>query len=134
MFNKAECQISFTKKNEKPIVKLLNQFVQGLPSAIKSIDACFIKDDDLYLFNKNNLIIAGRTGDKFKVSRIENIQDFVINWPYTWGSGDVSGADYDAKNKIIYLYKNREVLKINQRNVSETLPEKLLLNWQEIKQ
>lgn len=133
IFKNLEYQVVNDQKNKAPKLSPMSNLVIDLPTDIKSIDASFVRDNDLYLFNGSKIIIASRKGSKFKVSKIDNIKNLVTNWPYTWGNGDVTAADYDAINKVIYLYKNREVLTVNQQNISETLPKRLTIKWQDIK-
>lgn len=132
-FNKLNCQIYFDDANKKPIDIPLNKLVSNLPVEVKWIDASFIKGNELYLFAKNKLIIATKTGNSFKVLKTDTIKNWVGNWPYSWGNGDLTAADYDEKNQIIYLYKNREFLKISSQQNSGTKPEKLTIKWQDIK-
>lgn len=133
MFNDLEYQISFEGKSKDVKLLPLNQLIIDLPTEIKIIDASFIKDNSLYLFTGNKVIIAKRKGNKFKVSEIKQVKEFASNWPYAWGSGDITAADYDIRNNLIYLYKNREVLTVNPTNNSEALPQKLKIKWQDIK-
>lgn len=133
MFNKLECQISFDQKNKTSKLLLLHELVSDLPTSVKGVDASFIKDKDLYVFTGSKVIIATKKGNSFKKSKIEDIKTFVNNWPYVWGPGDLTAADYDAENKIIYLYKNREVLTIDPKNNSAALPKRLPLKWQDNK-
>ncbi len=133
IFSKLEYQVSSDKKNKAPILLPLNQLVIDLPTDIKSIDASFIKDDNLYLFTGKRIIIASRNGKRFKVSEVNDIKSITSNWPYVWADGDLTAANYDVINKVIYLYKNREVLTIDQKNSSETLPKRLKIKWQDLK-
>lgn len=133
MFNNLEYQVSSNGKSKDIKLLPLNQLVIDLPVDLKNIDASFVKDNDLYLFTGNKVIIAKRKGNKFMVSEIKQIKEFASNWPYEWANGDLTAANYDAINKVINLYKNREVLTVNPKKNSETSPRKLKIKWQDIK-
>lgn len=132
-FNNLDCQTWFDDLKKKPINTPLNKLVSNLPTDVKWIDAAFIKDNQLYLFTKSKLIIASRWGSGFKVAKMDDVANWVGNWPYSWGTGDLTAAGYDEQNQIIYLYKNRESLKISTQQKSENKPEKLVLKWQDTK-
>ncbi|WP_017259342.1 YdcF family protein [Pedobacter arcticus] len=133
IFNNLNCQTQFDNLKKKSINTPLNKLVSNLPADVKWIDAAFIKENRLYLFTKNKLIIASRSGSGFKVVNIDDVKNWISNWPYSWGKGDLTAADYDEQTKTIYLYKNRESLTINNQQKSENKPEKLVLKWQDFK-
>lgn len=107
----------------------LNDFITNLPTDVNYIDACFIKEDILYLFVREKVIIAKRDGKKFKIFKTEDLKSAVRNWPSAWGKGNLSAASYNVKDKTIYLYKNEQYITLNEKTHLATEPKKLEINW-----
>ncbi len=129
-FLKQSCVIKGVNGNVTSLS--LNKLISALPSEVNYIDACFIKEDELYLFAGNKIIIAKRMGNKFKFIKSDEIKTHINNWPYAWGGGDVAAADYNANDNTIYLYKNGQFAKFDLNSYSVTEVERLVVGWKEV--
>lgn len=129
LFYKQTCQI--ISRTNKPVNVSLAQLISGLPANVTYVDASFIKENELYLFAGDKVIVAKRTGKTFRVSSTENIKEIMHNWPYAWGSGNISAANYNPEEKKIYLYKNGQYVKVDYQSKTSTEPQKLQIGWKE---
>ncbi|MBC7418380.1 MAG: hypothetical protein H7325_09515, partial [Pedobacter sp.] len=129
LFNNKSCQIHFGNDRKPPLNLSLAALIVGFPADINYVDASFIKEHDLYLFVKDKIIIAKRLGAKFKVIKVENLKNMVSNWPYAWGNGDLSAANYNVQEKTIYFYKNEQYITLSEKTHLATEPKKLEIKW-----
>ena len=120
------------QQTNKSSVMRLDQLINGLPAWLKYVDAAFIRESELYLFAKDKLFIASRSGKGYRLAKTENLKDRVPDLPYNWGAGDIAAADYDERSQTVFLYKNREVLKFNLKQKAAASREKLNLRWQDL--
>lgn len=119
------------KEKKKLNKKLdLSSFIPNLPEQWKvHAKTGFIKDDQLFLFKDDGLLIAKKKGKTYSIIQETTANQYFKNWPFSWGKGNVSAAAIDPNTKQTILYRNQEQLLLNQEltEVSEVKP--LKLKW-----
>ncbi len=123
-------QLLLVDKEKKKLSKKLefNTFIPTLPEQWKvHAKTGFIKDDRLFLFKDDGLLIAKKKGKMYYIIQETTANQYFKNWPFSWGKGNVSAAAIDPISKQIILYRNQEQLFLNQEltEVGEVRPVKL---------
>ncbi len=112
--------------NELPIHEWLS-----LPDTLNwsLINTGYIQGKSLVLIGKDRMLLAERKGKAFQFVRETVPQRYFVNWPYSWGVGNVSAARLlPGENKVIF-YRNMEsvVCTIDKKTIEKAVP--LKLKW-----
>ena len=112
--------------DEQPIQKWLT-----LPDTLNwsQINTGYIQGKSLVLIGKDKVLLAERKGKAFQYERETVPQHYFANWPYSWGTGNVSAARLlPSENKVVF-YRNMEsaVYTIDQKTIEKVVP--LKLKW-----
>lgn len=127
-----------TSKIEKGFPKSLNSMFPELPpNWIRgNFDATFFdsKRKLLYFFKEDAYLrVAIKRKHHFILESPKQIKDFVLNWPFTWGSGSVDAAQYNEVTDEVTFYRGQEklILKFDNQNQlqSNEVPQKVELEW-----
>lgn len=107
----------------------MHKIISLLPADVKYIDAAFLRNGELYLFYREQLFIAGRFKNQYKVSQSIRLTQWLTDLPFSWGNGNIAAADYDEKSGKVRLFKNREVIEFNINQRTHQGPQKLKIEW-----
>ncbi len=125
----AYCILSFSNVQESVTPLALHEIVKGLPVSL-SVEAAYIQEDRLYVLQGDKVWIARRTkGKKFQVEECVAVKEFFSAYPFNWGQSSPSAVYYDHQAKELSLFKNREILRIQDNKVREGYPKRLNLKW-----
>jgi len=107
----------------------LSDLIKGLPTAT-SIEMAYIEGDRFYITRDDKAWVAKLVkGKQFEVERSIPVRELFSAYPFNWGKLSPSAAYYDDRTKELSLFKNMEILKMQDNSVMKGYPKRLNLKW-----
>lgn len=97
----------------------LTDYFRSLPSAWtkRGIDAISIVGDVAFVFYKDSVWIGKRARRKgFAHQKTERLSEWIQNWPFSWGTGDIDNAQPIAEEGIIRLYRANQYIDVSTQS------------------
>ena len=116
----------FKVLQEQPIKEWL-----ALPESLNwsNFNTGYIQGETLVLIGNEKMVLAEKKGKQFLYAQETLPQQYYVNWPYSWGKGNLSAARLlPADNKVIF-YRNMESITctIDRKIIGNAVP--LKLKW-----
>lgn len=92
------------------------EFFKGFSSdgnSITKVDAVSIVDSKILIFEKENLWIGKRKNGGFEFQEKVVIKDYIRDWPFSWGSGDVDAAVYIESSDSLRLFRGTQFMDVS---------------------
>ncbi len=100
------------------------------------IDAAFFDPNTKYMYlfkGAEYLRIRYRKNKTQIVDSPKMITDFVLDWPFNWGTGDIDAALFSEATNEVLLYRGQEMLRLkfegDKLMMLNTSPQKVNLTW-----
>lgn len=83
------------------------------PFAYGHFDAAFFhpRSREVYLFKADEVLRVSRKGKV--VEQPKKIREWIQDWPFAWGSGDLDAAHYDHLAQKLKLFRGQEVMEVS---------------------
>lgn len=97
----------------------LTDYFRSLPSAWtkRGIDAVSIVGDAAFVFYKDSVWIGKRERRKgFTHQKTKRLSEWIQNWPFSWGTGDIDNAQPIAEEGIIRLYRANQYIDVSTQS------------------
>lgn len=111
----------FKVLQEQPIKEWL-----ALPESLNwsNFNTGYIQGETLVLIGNEKMVLAEKKGKQFLYAQETLPQQYYVNWPYSWGKGNLSAARLlPADNKVIF-YRNMESITctIDRKIIGNAVP------------
>lgn len=116
---------------DKGYPMIISDWIENLSSYWKHgyIDAAFFNPTNkrICLFKGDEYLEVSTNGKVIK-GFPQKIRNVFTNWPFEWGSGDIDAAHYSNIDQKIYLYRNRQFIRLSLDNkIENAIPERIKL-------
>ncbi|MCK0123282.1 YdcF family protein [Gelidibacter sp. F2691] len=125
---------SMVGKHAKPIQTLFRELPEHWQTG--HLDAAFFDPNTKYMYlfkGAEYLRIRYRKNKTQIVDSPKMITDFVLDWPFNWGTGDIDAALFSEATNEVLLYRGQEMLTLkfegDKLMMLNTSPQKVNLTW-----
>jgi len=111
---------------DKPIDEWLT-----LPDTLNLSDfnTGYIQANKLVLIGNEKMLLAEKNGKQFNIVNKTSAEQYFVNWPYSWGRGNVSAVRLQPRENKLVLYRNMESVECDLRSRVVGNAASLKLKW-----